>query len=111
MLQSRCRKNRTIIFSQLISTLRPLSFALTYLLFCIYSFQYFCHSFHFFFSSRRNLLTARLAHPEMFWSLIVGRHGAESQLYDIHLKLLHIYSLSVSSNKSNFILFNVFIVL
>ena len=72
-------------------------------------FQLFSQSF--LFLLRRNLLTALLAHLEMFHSLIAGRHGAESQLHDIHLKLVHIYLLSVSSNKSNFILFNVFIVL
>ena len=109
--QSRCRKKRTLIFSQLTSRMRPLSFALTHLLFCVYSFQFQLFSQSFLFLLRRNLLTALLAHPEMFRSLIAGRHGAESQLHDIHLKLVHIYSLSVSSNKSNFILFNVFIVL
>ena len=90
--------------------MRLLSFAFTDLLFCLYSFQFFNYFSNIFFL-RRNLVTARFAQPEMFCSLIAGRHGAESQLHDIHLKLVHIYSLSVSSNKSNFILFNVFIVL
>ena len=87
MLQSRCRKNRTIIFSQSTSRRRPLSFALISLHLCYFASILFKFSILFpsfsFFLSRRNLLTARLAHPEMFCSLIVGRHRAESQLHDI----------------------------